>query len=206
MKEVFIVDYGAGNLGSLQNMLIRKCDVDCTIVTDPLLLPEKGDVTPPGVGHFGFAAQSLADSGWVIKLREFADNGRKLLGICLGAQLLFESSEEGEGEGIAIIPGKVRRFAAASIENGERIPHMGWSNVTVTDKNLEDMLIEDSRFYFVHSYYMQPDFEGHVLMRTDFGGGFCSAVRNKTVTGVQFHPEKSHQFGISFLKAWLTGL
>ena len=87
MKEVFIVDYGAGNLGSLQNMLIRKCDVDCTIVTDPLLLPEKGDVTPPGVGHFGFAAQGLADLGWSVKLREFDDNERKLLGIYLGAHL-----------------------------------------------------------------------------------------------------------------------
>lgn len=205
MKKVTIVDYGAGNLGSLRNMLVRKCDVECGVLEDPTMLPDDGDVILPGVGHFSFAAKRLQESGWTAKLGEVTTGGRRLLGICLGAQLLLDSSEEGEGSGLGLIPGNVRQFSASSIKVGERIPHMGWSNVTVRDKELEGKMSDDSRFYFVHSFFMQPELDEHILMGAKFGGGFCAAVRKEAVTGVQFHPEKSHHFGVSFLKAWLAG-
>ena len=205
METVFIVDYGAGNLGSLRNMLMRKCGVNCEILKEPEALSQEGKIILPGVGHFGFASKALLDSGWAQKLRKGAQEGRVILGICLGAQLLLESSEEGEGEGLSLIPGEVARFKSSQLRDGERVPHMGWSDVSVMDEQLQNAMATDSRFYFVHSFYLKPNLPEHVLMNSEFANGFCSAIRKDNVTGVQFHPEKSHHFGIAFLKAWLAG-
>ena len=205
METVFIVDYGAGNLGSLRNMLMRKCGVNCEILREPEALTQEGKIILPGVGHFGFASKALLDSGWAQKLRKDAQEGRVILGICLGAQLLLERSEEGEGEGLSLIPGEVARFKLSQLRDGERVPHMGWSDVSVMDEQLQNAMATDSRFYFVHSFYLKPNLPEHVLMNSEFANGFCSAIRKDNVTGVQFHPEKSHHFGIAFLKAWLAG-
>lgn len=205
MENVFLMDYGAGNLGSLRNMLVRKCNVKCEILKEPESLPQEGKIILPGVGHFGFASKALLESGWALKLRDEARAGRMILGICLGAQLLLERSEEGEGEGLSLIPGEVVRFQPLELRDGERVPHMGWSDVSVMDEQLQNAMAVDSRFYFVHSFFMKPELPEHVLMHAGFAGGFCSAIRKDNVTGVQFHPEKSHQFGIAFLKAWLAG-
>ena len=205
METVFIVDYGAGNLGSLRNMLMRKCGVNCEILREPEALTQEGKIILPGVGHFGFASKALLDSGWAQKLRKDAQEGRVILGICLGAQLLLERSEEGEGEGLSLIPGEVARFKSSQLRDGERVPHMGWSDVSVMDEQLQNAMATDSRFYFVHSFYLKPNLPEHVLMNSEFANGFCSAIRKDNVTGVQFHPEKSHHFGIAFLKAWLAG-
>ncbi|MDA9863790.1 imidazole glycerol phosphate synthase subunit HisH [Flavobacteriales bacterium] len=205
METVFIVDYGAGNLGSLRNMLMRKCGVNCEILREPEALTQEGKIILPGVGHFGFASKALLDSGWAQKLRKDAQEGRVILGICLGAQLLLERSEEGEGEGLSLIPGEVARFKSSQLRDGERVPHMGWSDVSVMDEQLQNAMATDSRFYFVHSFHLKPNLPEHVLMNSEFANGFCSAIRKDNVTGVQFHPEKSHHFGIAFLKAWLAG-
>lgn len=205
METVYIVDYGAGNLGSLRNMLVRKCGVQCEILNGPKALPQEGRLILPGVGHFGYASKALMEAGWAQKLREEAQEGRVILGICLGAQLLLERSEEGDGEGLSLIPGEVLRFQPSQLRDGERVPHMGWSDVTVMDGQLQKAMARDSRFYFVHSFHMKPQFPEHVLMHAGFADGFCSAIRKDNVTGVQFHPEKSHHFGIAFLKAWLAG-
>ena len=205
METVFIVDFGAGNLGSLRNMLVRKCGVHCEILNRPAALPQEGRIILPGVGHFGYASKVLLESGWAEKLRKEAQTGRMMLGICLGAQLLLERSEEGDGEGLSLIPGEVLRFQSSQLRDGERVPHMGWSDVTVLDEQLQNAMATDPRFYFVHSCYMKPQLPEHFLMHAGFAHGFCCAIRKENVTGVQFHPEKSHQFGIAFLKAWLAG-
>ena len=204
--KVAILDYGTGNVGSLGNMLTRKCGCACSV--EAAGSPGLEGATHwilPGVGHFGYAASKLRECGLDELVRSFLDSGGRLLGICLGAQLLLEYSEEGEAHGLGLIPGTVERFKQKDLRDGERIPHMGWADVKVNDALLLERMRPSSRFYFVHSYRMKPEKQTHELMRADFSGGFSAAVRKDNVTGVQFHPEKSHQFGIQFLQAWLEG-
>lgn len=203
--QVDIIDYGAGNVGSLVNMLNRKCDCSCRVesVENGLHLNATHCILP-GVGHFGFAAGQLRSLGIDVRLRSFVEEGGHLLGICLGAQLLLDSSEEGHAEGLGFIPGQVRKFQNGHLRGGERIPHMGWSDVEPTGRVLTMEGDESKRFYFVHSYHMVPRNQDDVYMTADFAGGFTAAVKRGNVTGVQFHPEKSHAYGIAFLKSWLS--
>ena len=203
--EVAIIDYGAGNVGSLVNMLTRKCDCSCRVESaESGLHLNATHCILPGVGHFGFAAGQLRNQGVDVRLRSFVEEGGHLLGICLGAQLLLDSSEEGHAEGLGFIPGHVRKFQNGQLRRGERIPNMGWSDVEPTGRKLLMDGGESMRFYFVHSYHMVPRDEDDVYMTADFAGGFTAAVKRGNVTGVQFHPEKSHAFGIAFLKSWLS--
>lgn len=202
---VAIVNYGVGNVGSLKNMLTRKCGVQCQIFDGTAEMAE--DVSHcilPGVGHFGFAAEQLRERGIVEKLQSFVDRGGRLLGICLGAQLLLDRSEEGHADGLGFIPGKVVKFKDDQLAPGERIPNMGWSETQYSGAFEAAWSMGESRFYFVHSYHMVPRDEENIFMTAGFGGGFTAAVRRGNVTGVQFHPEKSHTYGISFLKSWLA--
>ena len=205
--HVAILDFGAGNVGSLGNMLARKCDCSSSVESAGSAgLAKATHWILPGVGHFGYAAEQIRSRGWDALIHSFVRDGGKLLGICLGAQLLMDFSEEGEAQGLGLIPGKVKRFQHADLSKGERIPHMGWSDVEVLHEPLREMMKPASRFYFVHAYHMNPLNQEDVLMKAGFAGGFTSAVRHGNVTGVQFHPEKSHHFGIEFLKAWLSGV
>lgn len=130
-------------------------------------------------------------------LREYAGSGRPLMGICLGMQLLLDSSEEGDAPGIGLIPGRSLRFPAS----GERVPHMGWNLMQPTRADpLVEELPGDSRFYFVHSYRVVPEDDAHVLGITEYGLPFASMIRLGNVMGAQFHPEKSHDFGKRILK------
>lgn len=204
--NVAILDYGAGNVGSLVNMLTRKCDCKCTLSgAETESLSDASHWILPGVGHFGYAAQALKQSGLDAMIHSFVQEGGRLLGICLGAQLLMDFSEEGQAVGLGLIQGKVERFQPETLARGERIPHMGWSDVEVESRSLLERMKPKSRFYFVHSYHMTPMNEQDILMRANFSGGFTAAIRKGGVTGVQFHPEKSHHFGIEFLRAWLEG-
>jgi len=202
---VAIINYGVGNVGSLVNMLERKCGAQCEIFEGGGILNE--GITHcilPGVGHFGFAAEELRKSGLHSQLKSFLETGGQLLGICLGAQLLLESSEEGDADGLGFISGHVKKFHEGHLSQGECIPHMGWSDVQLVGRK-SDMKGDNSmRFYFVHSYHMVPQDRNDVFMTADFAGGFTAAVKRGNVTGVQFHPEKSHAFGIAFLKSWLS--
>ena len=146
----------------------------------------------------------MRDQGIDVRLRSFVEEGGHLLGICLGAQLLLDSSEEGHAEGLGFIPGQVRKFQNGQLRRGERIPHMGWSDVDLGGRKLLREGDESKRFYFVHSYHMVPRDQDDVYMTADFAGGFTAAVKRGNVTGVQFHPEKSHAYGIAFLKSWLS--
>ncbi|MDI2099411.1 imidazole glycerol phosphate synthase subunit HisH [Ruicaihuangia caeni] len=194
---VSIVDYGLGNLGSVFNML-RRIGEDARIVSEPSELAASERLLLPGVGAFDVGVDRLERTGFADGVREFAASGKPLLGICLGMQLLFERSEEGGARGLGLMAGGSRRFAAGP---SLRIPHMGWNSIIpVREDPLLKGVEDDNRFYFVHSYHVVPDDPAHVLAESDYGGRFVAMVRHDNVAGAQFHPEKSHAFGMTVLR------
>lgn len=195
--SVAIVDYGLGNLGSVANMF-RRIGVEAHRINTPEEVLASDRVLLPGVGAFDHGVRRLHEAGLFESLQEFAASGRPIFGICLGMQLLFDSSEEGDESGLGLIPGRSRRFANVS---GLRVPHMGWN--VVTPKYPDALLAnadEASRYYFVHSYHVVPARAEDVLATTPYGEGFVSMVRSNSIMGAQFHPEKSHTFGMSILR------
>lgn len=195
--SVSLVDYGLGNLGSVTNML-KRVSVDSQRVTTPEEILASDKVLLPGVGAFDAGMSLLRSAKLVDSLREYAASGRPLLGICLGMQLLFDSSEEGSAEGLGLIAGKSVRFEDAP---GLRVPHMGWNSIAPAREHpLVADLPADNRFYFVHSYRVVPEHTAHTLAVTDYGHPFTSMVQSDNVMGAQFHPEKSHAFGMTILR------
>lgn len=193
---VALIDYGVGNLGSVKNMF-KRLGVETETVSEPEALLDANRALLPGVGAFDHGMALLDDMGWTNAIHDFVATGRPFLGICLGMQLLLDASEEGERPGLGIIPGKAQRFDAAS---GIRVPHMGWNSATATSQHpLFDSQPSDSRFYFVHSYFAKPVSEENALALTDYGHRFASAIYRDNVMGTQFHPEKSHKFGMQLL-------
>ncbi|MDK2880584.1 MAG: imidazole glycerol-phosphate synthase subunit HisH [Clostridia bacterium] len=188
---IAIIDYGMGNLRSVQKCL-EKNGFRTAIVSSPDGLAGAGGIILPGVGAFEDAVVNLRNRGLDRAIREAADEGQPVLGICLGMQLFFEVSEEGGScEGLGIFSGRVRRFAGDL-----KVPHMGWNRVELRGANpLFDGIPDGSYFYFVHSYYVEPAAEEHIVGETVYGGRFVSAVADRNVFGVQFHPEKSSELG-----------
>lgn len=193
---VSLVSYGLGNLGSVANML-KRVGVEVRLVTTAEEVLDSERVLLPGIGAFDTGMRMLDEQQLTHAIREFAASGRPLLGICLGMQLLLDSSEEGEARGLGLIPGRSLRFP----DGGERVPHMGWNLVVpMREDPLVAGLPPESRFYFVHSYRVVPDEEAHVLGITNYGLPFASMIRRGNVMGAQFHPEKSHDFGKRILR------
>lgn len=200
---ITIIDYGAGNIGSVENML-RRLAVPAMRSADPAELSHATHIVLPGVGAFDRGMGLLRQRGLDKALTEAVlGRGVPVLGICLGMQLLANSSEEGAESGLGWIPGEVRRFQFDGRDARRPIPHMGWNGVTAAKESpLTRLLPDDARFYFVHSYYFAPHRAEDVLLRTTYGHDFAAAVACKNVYGVQFHPEKSHRFGMLLLKAF----
>ncbi|MBX2989422.1 MAG: imidazole glycerol phosphate synthase subunit HisH [Bdellovibrionaceae bacterium] len=200
-----IVDYKMGNLGSIKNML-RKIGEDVEITSDPIRVARAERLILPGVGRFDRAMENLRQ----LELRpalEAAVFGRLVptLGICLGMQLMTRRSEEGDVEGLSWMPGDVKRFRFPSDEK-LTVPHMGWNDLKVkNDSPLFRGLEGDSRFYFVHSYYVSIDDPAQISAETEYGHSFVSAFRRGNLQGVQFHPEKSHRFGQALLRNFIGG-
>jgi glutamine amidotransferase len=190
---------GIGNTGSLLNMF-RKLGVPACASTDPDAILTADKVVLPGVGSFERGAQRLSELGVRDALGEFAlEKGRPMLGICLGMQLLTRKSEEGGTNGLGLIPGDTVRFRAPE---GSRlkIPHMGWNTIKRSGSHpLFHGMPADSRFYFVHSYHVICDSPDTAIAETDYGTPFTSSIARENVLGVQFHPEKSHRFGMQLL-------
>lgn len=199
---ISIVDYGVGNIASVQNML-KKLGHDAELTGDPERIAAAPKVILPGVGAFDRAAGILRETGLRDAVVQAAGNGSQILGICLGMQLLLEGSEEGEGSeaGLGLIPGRVVVFPPEVREQGLRIPHMGWNSITrVGDRSALPTLADGDRFYFVHSFHAVPADPAHRLATARHGVEFTAMVRKGNVVGAQFHPEKSHRTGMAMLR------
>jgi imidazole glycerol-phosphate synthase subunit HisH len=194
---ITIVDYGMGNLGSICNML-KRIGVAAEVTADPAALARATRILLPGVGAFDSAMQRINASGLRSVLdRKALEERVPIMGICLGMQLLTRGSEEGELPGLGWIPAATRRFPQI---DGLKVPHMGWNVVTaVHESPLTAGLAADSRYYFVHSYYVQADDPRDAVLRSHYGVTFDAVVAHGNLYGAQFHPEKSHKYGMSFL-------
>lgn len=190
-----IVDYGRGNLRSVEKAL-AKLGFEAVIMESPAEAGCVKGIILPGVGAFADAMSALKQRNWIDPLKQAVCDGKPFLGICLGMQLLFEIGEEhGEHEGLGFLPGRVVKFPA-----GLKVPHMGWNNLNVRVPNrLFDGIPEDAYFYFVHSYYVQPDSDECVAATSDYGLAFPAVVGTGHIWGAQFHPEKSSPWGLVML-------
>lgn len=195
-SRIGIADYGMGNLRSVEKGF-EKVGISAEICTRPEGLGDYDGLVLPGVGAFGDAMENLKGMGMADALIDYINSGRQLLGICLGMQLLFTFSEEhGRSEGLGVIPGSVVRLPGRV-----KVPHIGWNVMDrAQDVSLFEGVSSGSRFYFVHSFYCQPDDEAWTVGTTQYGVEFASAAGAGNVWGVQFHPEKSSLLGLEILR------
>jgi len=201
---IAIVDYGMGNLRSVEKAL-EKMGFPSQLVSTPEEIEAASKLILPGVGAFGDAMKGLQEKGLVAPLRQYAESGKPLFGICLGMQIFFETSEEDPGiDGLGILKGAVRRFPPT---DGLKVPHMGWNNLTVRENTrCFGTLPENAFVYFVHSYYVCPEDQNVPAATADYGVRFTAAVEYKNVAGTQFHPEKSQENGLKILESFATPL
>ncbi len=201
--KVLVVDYGMGNLNSVRRSL-ETCGASVEVSDNPAQLATASAIVLPGVGAFSDGMASLREKGWEAPLAKAVLVDRiPLLGICLGMQLLADSGTEGGmSKGLGFVAGEVTRLQTVS---GERIPHMGWNEVSFSRKScFFDGIQDSSDFYFVHSFHFKPKKIEHVAAMTPYCGGFVSAVEAGTIFGTQFHPEKSSKAGLRLLKNFLA--
>ncbi len=198
-----IIDYNMGNLASVQNAF-EKIGAPAQVVREPEHLKEFDRIVLPGVGAFGDAMKHLQQSGMDEAIKSFAQSGKPMLGICLGMQLLLESSEEfGKHAGLGLIPGHVVKFDTTKFPKPLKVPHMGWNELFVkADTPLFKGMPEAFYLYFVHSYHAlcEPQF---VMGETLYGYTFPSAIYHDNIFGLQPHPEKSHKNGLKILKNFM---
>lgn len=194
-NKTIIVDYEAGNLRSVANMMTF-LDVPYEITSDPDKIIKAERIIFPGQGHFGQAMNNLEKKGLADVIRRACEKGIPFLGICIGLQILFEKSEEAQGvSGLGILKGEVKRFQKG------KIPQIGWNKVVPTENN---SFIKEDYFYYVNSFYVQPSDENIISAYTDYNGKFCASVEKKNIVAVQFHPEKSSRAGLNFFRIWLN--
>lgn len=201
---IAIIDLGIGNISSVAN-IVKKAGGEFCVCKDRKELSKCTKIIMPGVGAFDRGVSGLIKGDWIEALNESVLNERKkVLGICLGMQLMCHRSEEGQLEGLGWIDADVKRFNFSDIDATLKIPHMGWNSVKVENEN--DLLLigdEEKRFYFVHSYHVVCHKAQDILSTTHYGRDFTSAFCHDNVYGVQFHPEKSHRFGVELIKRFI---
>jgi glutamine amidotransferase len=195
-----IVDYNMGNLASVINAF-EILGADIAVESDPSKLNEYDKLILPGVGAFGDAMEHLKENGMDKAVKEYANSGKPLLGICLGMQLLFESSEEfGSSQGLGLIEGKVVAFDESKFDHKLKVPHMGWNELfKQNDTALFDGLDKEFYLYFVHSFHAVCD-DKYAIGKTYYGYEFVSAVNRDNIYGIQPHPEKSHENGLKIIE------
>lgn len=197
-----IIDYDAGNIKSVEKALLYLGE-EAVITREQEVIRTADRVILPGVGAFGTAMEKLRSYGLEQVIQEVTAEGIPFLGICLGLQLLFESSEESEGvKGLGILPGQILRLPE---EEGVKIPHIGWNSLKFPNKGrLFEGISEDAYVYFVHSYYLKAEDEGIVTASSEYGTLIHASVEKDNVFACQFHPEKSSQVGLTILKNFIA--
>jgi imidazole glycerol phosphate synthase glutamine amidotransferase subunit len=190
-----VLDYEAGNVRSAQRAL-QRAGADARVTGDVAVAAVADLLVVPGVGHFGQCARHFRDAGFEALVRRWLDDGRPLLGICVGMQILYAGSDEDPAaQGLGVLPGHVRRLPADVI-----VPHMGWDTVRVVRADPAVAGLDGQRCYFTHSYYADPADHDHVIAVCDYGPGFPCVVRTGSALGLQFHPEKSADVGARMLR------
>ena len=207
MKTICIVDYGLGNLDSVQRAL-NYLGAECVISSDPEAIVQSEHVILPGVGAFGTAMRNLRERNLIEALGAYVDKGKPFLGICLGMQLLMDRSEElGVHDGLGFISGEVLRFP--NLPSTYKVPHIGYCALNVRDNERDDTILEGVNpgefVYFVHSFVVVPKDPAHILADTTYGEHvYCSAICKDQIWGTQFHPEKSGATGLRILKNFIN--
>jgi len=197
--KLVIVDYGAGNLHSVAKA-VTNAGTRPLITSNPAYLSDAEALIVPGVGAAADTMANLRRSGFIEPIREYIASGRPFLGVCMGQQALFDLSEEGgEHQCLGILPGRVVR-----LPSDLKVPHMGWNNVRIVRAHpIFDEIPDNSYFYFVHSYYPQPDDPSIVIGETDYGVTFAAVVARDNIVATQFHPEKSGEMGLRMYQNFL---
>lgn len=198
---IVVIDYGMGNLGSIANML-KKVGTKAIISSDIATIEQADKLILPGVGAFDSAMQRLNGLGLVpILERKVLQDQVPIMGLCLGLQLFTRRSEEGRLPGLGWIDAETVKFRFDPHESGLKIPHMGWNTVEIQHPSpVWEAMYEDARFYFVHSYHVICQDDEDIAATTNYGYEFTSAINRGSISGMQFHPEKSHKFGMRLFK------
>jgi imidazole glycerol-phosphate synthase subunit HisH len=190
-----VLEYGIGNIASISNML-KKIGVPAKISSDPEMVAQAEKLILPGVGNFEHCMNELRKAPFFETLeRKVLNDKTPILGVCVGHQMLFDKSEEGNAAGLGWIPGKVIKFKPENMPAGYKIPHMAWTDIQPKEGSALFAGIEEPRFYFVHSYYTLCSSE-YIQATATYGVEFVASVQKENIYGVQFHPEKSHKFGM----------
>lgn len=204
MSKITVIDYGAGNIASVVNM-IKYIGGEAVIADHPDALATAQKLLLPGVGAFDHGMEALTNTGWIGALNNCVlEKKIPVLGICLGMQMMCRQSEEGHLKGLSWIDADVKQFSFDRTEK-LKVPHMGWNRVNIARQdslipaNSEDV----ERFYFVHSYYVECDRPEDVIFTCNYGKQFVAGFNHQNIWGVQFHPEKSHRFGMALFKRFL---
>lgn len=199
-EPIVVIDLGISNVNSVVNMCNR-LGFHVRVADKPSIQLHKATFILPGVGSFDEGVRRLKSQGWKNLLVEHAASNQRIIGLCLGMQLLCQESEEGHKEGLSLIPGRFKRF---NTEDEIKVPHMGWNTVSFNQEMApwSRSLPSDSRFYFVHSFHYESESFSEVEVGwTDYGLRFASVIQKSNIIGVQFHPEKSHRFGMELLRS-----
>lgn len=198
---IAIIDYGVGNINAFVN-IYKKLGVDIKIAQKAEDLMDAAKLILPGVGHFDYAMERFSESGMMQTANELVLQKQvPVIGICVGMQMLAKSSDEGNLPGLGWIDATVKKIDTATLKHTTRLPHMGWNDIRPENANpLFQNLETGARFYFLHSYYFDCINKENSIASAEYGSSFSCAVNHKNIYGVQFHPEKSHRFGIQLLK------
>jgi len=200
---IAIVDYNMGNLASVINAF-ESIGAKIAVESEPNRLKDYDKLILPGVGAFGDAMEHLKSNGMDIAVKEYAKSGKPLLGICLGMQLLFESSQEfGEHRGLELIEGRVVPFDKSKFDHKLKVPHMGWNELFIQKDTPLFSGLDDPYLYFVHSYHVVCD-DRYAIGKTYYGYEFVSAVQRDNIYGIQPHPEKSHNNGLKIIENFVN--
>ena len=201
--KVGIINYGIGNVSAFK-YAFKKLNCEAYIVDKPEQISDSTHLILPGVGSFDYAMDLIHKSGLISSISEGVLIKKKpILGVCVGMQIIFEKSEEGEKEGFGWIKGKVKKFKFSNAEK-IKIPHMGWNTIkNIESENKLCKKLNGHEFYFLHSYYCVPENKDLIISTTEYGAEICAVVQQNNILGCQFHPEKSHDSGLKVLSNFL---